>query len=194
VHKQVVMDMSYAQQFADAYVGDAYERVILGAARGEQSLFVSSAELEETWRIFTPLLHAIDAQRPRPVIHPFGLLPQGFVAWAAKHGVTIHPTWKEFVATHATLVDEIVRVFAELDADNAGGLEAEEVANLARRFFDGREPTPERIAALFRGFDLNDDGKITLDEIIAGAQKMHRAFSSESNRRGMGEAREHMHI
>jgi glucose-6-phosphate 1-dehydrogenase len=194
VRKQVVMDMTYAQQFADAYVGDAYERVLLAAGRGDHSLFVSAAELAESWRIFTPLLHTIEQRQPPPVVHPFGLLPQGFVAWAARLGVTIHPTWKEFVVTHAELIDEIVRVFSEMDTDNSGGLEANEVAVLAKRFFDGREPTPERITALFKGFDLNDDGKITLDEIIAGAQKLHRAFSKECNGPDLHGAREHVHV
>ena len=96
---------------------------------------------------------------------------------------------------HAELVDEIVRVFAELDVDNSGGLDASEVANLARRFFDGREPTPERVAAIFKGFDLNEDGRITLDELIAGAQKLHRAFSRECNKGpALDEPREHVHI
>ena len=70
-----------------------------------------------------------------------------------------------------------------------------EVANLARRFFDGREPTPQRVAAIFKGFDLDEDGKITLDEIIAGAQKLHRAFSRDANRGAtMDAAGEHVHI
>ena len=68
---------------------------------------------------------------------------------------------------HADLVDEMVRGFAELDVDNSGGLEAEEVANLARRFFDGREPTAQRVASIFRGFDVNEDGKISLDAVAA---------------------------
>ena len=195
VRKQVCMDMRYATQFADSYVGDSYERMLLSAGRGEQALFVSAAELTETWRIFTPLLHALETSPPVPVSHPFGLLPAGFVEWAATHGVTIHPTWKEFVAMHAELVDDIVRVFSELDADGSGGLDASEVAGLARRFFDGREPTPQRVAAIFRGFDLNDDGKITLDEIIAGAQKLHRAFSKDCNGGvNFDEAGPHVHI
>ena len=64
--------------------------------------------------IFTPLLHDIERRQPPPVLHPFGMLPQGYVSWAAEHGVTIHPTWNEFVVTHAELIDEIVRVFSEM--------------------------------------------------------------------------------
>ena len=58
-------------------MGDAYERMFLNAALGDQALFVSAAELVEAWRIFTPLLHQIDEQRPQPVVHPFGALPHG---------------------------------------------------------------------------------------------------------------------
>ena len=58
-------------------MGDAYERMFLNAALGNQALFVSAAELVEAWRIFTPLLHQIDEQRPQPVAHPFGALPHG---------------------------------------------------------------------------------------------------------------------
>ena len=36
VRKQVCMDMRYASQFADSYVGDAYERLLLSACRGDQ--------------------------------------------------------------------------------------------------------------------------------------------------------------
>ena len=63
VPKMTVMDMSYAEQFRNAYVGDAYERMFLNAALGDQSLFVSADELVEMWRIFTPLLHQIDEQK-----------------------------------------------------------------------------------------------------------------------------------
>lgn len=42
-------------------------------------------------------------------------------------------------------------------ADNSGSLEADEVANLAKKFFDGREPTKQRVAAIFRGFDINEE-------------------------------------
>ena len=53
----------------------------------------------------------------------------------------------------------------------------------------------KRVAAIFKGFDLDDDGKITLDEIIAGSQKLHRAFSREANlSASMDQPGEHVHI
>ncbi len=46
----------------------------LNAALGDQSLFVSADELVEMWRIFTPLLHQIDEQKPDVVTYPFGMV------------------------------------------------------------------------------------------------------------------------
>ena len=71
----------------------------LNAARGDQSLFVSAAELVEAWRIFTPLLHAIDDKKPQPVFHPFGALPEGYVSW-----FTMASTLSEGTAPPARLV------------------------------------------------------------------------------------------
>jgi len=185
VRKPVVMDMNYGAQFTGAYVGDAYERMILNAARGEQSLFVSDAELVEAWRIFTPLLHQIDAQKPQPVAHPFGSLPAGFIEFAAKFGVVLKPSWHEFIALNADHVDELKKVFAELDHEGDGRLNYSEVAELAKRFYDGREPTEKRIAKLFRDAGASvltprHTATISLDQLIASSQKMHNAFAKLS--------------
>jgi len=180
VRKPTVMDMTYSTQFKNAYVGDAYERMFLNCARGDQALFVSAAELVEAWRIFTPLLHQIDEQKPKPVIHPFGMLPSGYTAWAAKNGIEIRPTWQEYVANNGDQIEEMARVFRELDVDGSGTLSAPEVTELARRFFDGREPSETRVKALFQAFDQDGDGKITLAELREGAQKMHRSFSQSA--------------
>ena len=64
-------------------------RMLLNACRGDQALSVSAAELTEAWRIFTPLLQAIDAEKPQPVLHPFGFTPEGYVEWALRHGVDV---------------------------------------------------------------------------------------------------------
>jgi len=84
----VKLDMSYSQAFPDSYVADAYERMILNAAKGDRSLFVSSGELVESWRIFTPLLDEIDSTNPQSVLYPFGSdNPDGFDAFVASHKV-----------------------------------------------------------------------------------------------------------
>ena len=51
---------------------DAYERLILDVFCGSQINFVRIDELAEAWRIFTPVLHAIEAQKPTPLPYKYG--------------------------------------------------------------------------------------------------------------------------
>jgi len=51
---------------------DAYERLILDVFCGSQINFVRIDELAEAWRIFTPVLHAIEAQKPKPLPYTYG--------------------------------------------------------------------------------------------------------------------------
>jgi len=51
---------------------DAYERLILDVFCGSQINFVRIDELAEAWRIFTPVLHAIEAQKPKPLPYKYG--------------------------------------------------------------------------------------------------------------------------
>ena len=51
---------------------DAYERLILDAFLGSQIHFVRSDELAEAWRIFTPVLHQIENERPKPIEYMYG--------------------------------------------------------------------------------------------------------------------------
>jgi len=51
---------------------DAYERLILDVFCGSQINFVRIDELAEAWRIYTPVLHAIEAQKPKPVPYKYG--------------------------------------------------------------------------------------------------------------------------
>jgi glucose-6-phosphate 1-dehydrogenase len=84
----VQLDMSYDRVFPGSYVAGAYERMLLNASAGEQSLFVGSEELVEAWRIFTPLLDEIDAKAPQPVCYPFGArAPEGFGKFVTARGV-----------------------------------------------------------------------------------------------------------
>eukprot|EP01097_Dermamoeba_algensis_P009106 TRINITY_DN628_c0_g1_i2.p1 TRINITY_DN628_c0_g1~~TRINITY_DN628_c0_g1_i2.p1 ORF type:complete len:323 (-),score=64.74 TRINITY_DN628_c0_g1_i2:202-1170(-) len=54
------LDLTYKNRFELKNIPDAYERLILDVLRGDHNLFVRNDELLEAWRIFTPLLHAID--------------------------------------------------------------------------------------------------------------------------------------
>ena len=97
--------------------------------------------------IFTPLLHQIDEQKPDVVIYPFGMVPMGWAEWASDRGATPRQTWQEFLALHADQEEELRKVFVELDVENKGRLEGPEILELAKRFYDGREPTMKQIAA-----------------------------------------------
>lgn len=68
------LDLSYKTRFAGkfAQLPDAYTRLILQVLRGDASAFVRDDELREAWRIFTPLLHAIDAGEIEPTLYRFG--------------------------------------------------------------------------------------------------------------------------
>eukprot|EP00457_Paulinella_chromatophora_P002832 gb/GEZN01002837.1/.p1 GENE.gb/GEZN01002837.1/~~gb/GEZN01002837.1/.p1 ORF type:complete len:592 (+),score=97.57 gb/GEZN01002837.1/:229-2004(+) len=175
VVKATVMDMRYATQFKGAYIGDAYERMFLNAAKGDGSLFVSSAELQQSWRIFTPLLHEIDKKKPEVVLYPFGSRsPAGFDDWSHKVGVPQKHNWQEYIATIDSEALEVL--FKKLDKDKDGALDEKEVGQLAKMFYDGREPTDFQINKIFAQLDNDKDGRITLQELMEGAQSLYRAF------------------
>lgn len=76
---QVELDMTYGSRFKDVRLPLAYERLILDVMRGDHSLFVRDDELKHAWKLFDPLLEAID-NRSIPVhIYPRGSRgpPQG---------------------------------------------------------------------------------------------------------------------
>jgi glucose-6-phosphate 1-dehydrogenase len=86
----VSLDMTYNGTFPESYVAEAYERMLLQAAKGDRSLFVGADELVESWRIFTPLLDTIDRERPEPLLYPFGCqAPQGLASFARERGVYV---------------------------------------------------------------------------------------------------------
>ncbi|TRU91433.1 MAG: glucose-6-phosphate dehydrogenase [Microcystis novacekii Mn_MB_F_20050700_S1] len=58
--RTVEMDFSYGSSFGIASA-DAYNRLLLDAMLGDQTLFTRSDEVEEAWRIVTPALAAWDA-------------------------------------------------------------------------------------------------------------------------------------
>jgi len=52
----VNMDFSYASYFDSKSQTDAYERVLVDVMRGDHTLFATSAEVLQTWRIVEPIL------------------------------------------------------------------------------------------------------------------------------------------
>ncbi|KAL8597500.1 Glucose-6-phosphate 1-dehydrogenase [Nucella lapillus] len=66
------LDLSYNSRYKDCKLPDAYERLILDVFMGSQIHFVRSDELFEAWRIFTPLLHHIECNKPKPIPYKYG--------------------------------------------------------------------------------------------------------------------------
>lgn len=51
---------------------DAYERLILDVINGDKRMFVRGDELEEAWKLFTPLLAEIEDKQIQPELYPYG--------------------------------------------------------------------------------------------------------------------------
>uniref|UniRef100_A0A2I3T5K3 glucose-6-phosphate dehydrogenase (NADP(+)) n=1 Tax=Pan troglodytes TaxID=9598 RepID=A0A2I3T5K3_PANTR len=66
------LDLTYGNRYKDVKLPDAYERLILDVFCGSQMHFVRSDELREAWRIFTPLLHQIELEKPKPIPYIYG--------------------------------------------------------------------------------------------------------------------------
>ena len=52
------MDFTYERSFSSQTQPDAYERVLMDALRGDQSLFTSAKEVMESWRVLQPVVEA----------------------------------------------------------------------------------------------------------------------------------------
>lgn len=70
--QETELDLTYKSRHKDARLPEAYERLILDAFVGTQMHFVRSDELAEAWRIFTPLLHTIEQDKPEPIKYKYG--------------------------------------------------------------------------------------------------------------------------
>ncbi|XP_074499840.1 glucose-6-phosphate 1-dehydrogenase isoform X1 [Sebastes fasciatus] len=70
--EETELDLTYKSRYKDVKLPDAYERLILDVFCGSQMHFVRSDELREAWRIFTPLLHHIDREKPKPISYKYG--------------------------------------------------------------------------------------------------------------------------
>ncbi|XP_071525479.1 glucose-6-phosphate 1-dehydrogenase-like [Panulirus ornatus] len=70
--EETELDLTYGDRYKGAKLPDAYERLILDVFCGSQMHFVRSDELAEAWRIFTPLLHKIEQEKPHPIPYKYG--------------------------------------------------------------------------------------------------------------------------
>ncbi|XP_005754997.1 glucose-6-phosphate 1-dehydrogenase-like [Pundamilia nyererei] len=70
--EETELDLTYKSRYKDVTLPDAYERLILDVFCGNQMHFVRSDELQEAWRIFTPLLHQVEKEKPRPIPYTYG--------------------------------------------------------------------------------------------------------------------------
>lgn len=93
--EETELDLTYNKRYKDAVLPDAYERLILDVFTGSQMHFVRSDELAEAWRIFTPVLKEIEANKEPPLPYKFGSRgPQQADHLAAKHGYKFYGTYK----------------------------------------------------------------------------------------------------
>ncbi|KAJ2815541.1 Glucose-6-phosphate 1-dehydrogenase, partial [Coemansia sp. 'formosensis'] len=66
------LDLTYKTRYQDVKIPDAYATLILDVLNGDHSNFVRSDELDEAWRIFTPLLHQIEKEHVKPMPYEYG--------------------------------------------------------------------------------------------------------------------------
>lgn len=70
--EETELDLTYKSRYKNVKFPVAYERLILDVFCGNQMHFVRSDELQEAWRIFTPLLHMIEKEKTVPINYRFG--------------------------------------------------------------------------------------------------------------------------
>merc|ERR1712096_157312 len=70
--EETELDLTYKSRYKGDRLPEAYERLILDVFVGSQMHFVRSDELAEAWRIFTPLLHQIENEKPVPIKYKYG--------------------------------------------------------------------------------------------------------------------------
>ncbi|KAL4227115.1 glucose-6-phosphate 1-dehydrogenase [Mactra antiquata] len=70
--EETELDLTYGSRYKGIKMPEAYERLILDVFTGSQINFVRSDELYQAWRIFTPLLHQIEEEKPKPIPYVYG--------------------------------------------------------------------------------------------------------------------------
>ncbi|KAH9262050.1 glucose-6-phosphate dehydrogenase [Batrachochytrium salamandrivorans] len=83
------LDMTYNKRYSEIKIPDAYESLILDALKGDKSNFVRDDELDAAWKIFTPVLHAIEEGKMKPEPYTFGTRgPVHLSRFVETHGYT----------------------------------------------------------------------------------------------------------
>ncbi|KAJ4460619.1 putative Glucose-6-phosphate 1-dehydrogenase [Paratrimastix pyriformis] len=70
--QQTELDLTFSSRYRFVKLPEAYERLLSDVIRGDHAGFVRADELEEAWRIFTPLLQELEQKRVRPIPYVFG--------------------------------------------------------------------------------------------------------------------------
>ena len=60
--RRIPLDFDYREMFDE--MPEAYQTLLLDVLNGDQTLFVHAAEVEESWRVYTPLLEAPPGVQP----------------------------------------------------------------------------------------------------------------------------------
>ena len=89
----VDMDFSYDQYFDSKSQPEAYERVLIDVMRGDHTLFATSEEVLETWRVVEPIVQSWDQDRTTIAIYEGGASnPPDLPNWAvSEHRHTLKP-------------------------------------------------------------------------------------------------------
>jgi len=167
-----VMDLSYRREFQGVRIADAYERAFLNASRGDQSLFVGSSELVEAWRIFTPLLHEIDNGKVEPAMYAFGTTgPKESEPFLKQYNISPPSTWESILLQNNQDAKSLEKLFQQL-AGPGNTLHHDQISQLLRQFYDGREVPEKRVEEFLSRLDMNNDGEIDFEEFKAGAVRL----------------------
>jgi len=89
--RRIALDMSFAEAYGGANTPDAYERLLMDAIRGSQTLFMRHDEVAAAWRWIDPILAAWQSTSQR--IHPYAAGtwgPSSSVALIERDGRTWH--------------------------------------------------------------------------------------------------------
>eukprot|EP00339_Tiarina_fusa_P030001 CAMPEP_0117019764 /NCGR_PEP_ID=MMETSP0472-20121206/15113_1 /TAXON_ID=693140 ORGANISM="Tiarina fusus, Strain LIS" /NCGR_SAMPLE_ID=MMETSP0472 /ASSEMBLY_ACC=CAM_ASM_000603 /LENGTH=299 /DNA_ID=CAMNT_0004724797 /DNA_START=606 /DNA_END=1502 /DNA_ORIENTATION=- len=85
--QQTELDLHYPSRFENGRMPEAYERLLFDVLKGDHSQFVRSDELDEAWKIFTPVLHQIDEEKIEPKKYFYGSRgPKEADEFTASHG------------------------------------------------------------------------------------------------------------